>query len=366
MGFLFDAMCVMVISDKFNLLNFVFSNINEIMAEETFSELGKIEAVRQLFAGTGFEQNDNCILKIGKDAGSVINASVVMTEGIDFDFTYFPLKHLGYKSVIEATGEIYAAMAHPETLAVRLGISSRFDFGKIKELWEGMVSAARKHGYRSLSLDLLPSVNGLYICISATGTRANLTEKRRMQAKSMDLICISGNLGAAFMGMQILEKEKQKFLKRKTDRSQPDLSDHKIIIGEYLKPEINPSFVSQLEDAEIIPSYGYFVNRGLSDAVKRLVRDSGLGAKIYVERLPFASGTFDLGKQFDIDPISAAFNGGDDCRLLFTIPIGKHDRFRHDFQTFDIIGHLARPEVGAVLVTPEGVELPVTAQGWKK
>ena len=163
-----------------------------------------------------------------------------------------------------------------------------------------------------------------------------------------------------------LKKEKQKFLKRKTDRSQPDLSDHKIIIGEYLKPEINPSFVSQLEDAEIIPSYGYFVNRGLSDAVKRLVRDSGLGAKIYVERLPFASGTFDLGKQFDIDPISAAFNGGDDCRLLFTIPIGKHDRFRHDFQTFDIIGHLARPEVGAVLVTPEGVELPVTAQGWKK
>ena len=334
------------------------------MADETFSQIGKIEAVRQLFEGTGYSQNTHCTLHVAKDTGSVTNSSVMMTEGIDFDLTYFPLKHLGYKAVIEATGELYAAMSKPRTLAVRLGISSKIDLAKVRELWEGIVAASKKHGYTELSLDLLPSVNGLNIAISATGERLRLTEARRMPAKSMDLICVSGNLGAAFMGMQILEREKQKFLKRKTDRSQPDLSDHKLIVGEYLKPEINPSYVSQLEDAEIIPSYGYFVNRGLSDAVKRLVQDSGLGAKIYVERIPFASGTFELGKQFNIDPISAAFNGGDDCRLLFTIPIGKHDRFRHDFQTFDIIGHLAKPEVGASLVTPEGVELPITAQGW--
>ena len=335
------------------------------MAETTFSELGKVEAIRQLFENSGFSQNEHCSFKVGNGAGSIINSSIMMTEGIDFDLTYFPLKHLGYKAVIEATGEIYAAMAYPKTLSIRLGISAKIDFGKIRELWEGITAAAKKHGYCGLSLDLLPSVNGLNIGLSANGERSLLTEKRRMPAKSMDLICISGNLGAAFMGMQILEREKQKFMKRKTDRSQPDLSDHKLIIGEYLKPEINPSYVAQLEDAEIIPSYGYFVNRGLSDAVRKLVRDSGLGAKIYVERLPFASGTFDLGKQFGIDPISAAFNGGDDCRLLFTVPIGKHERFRHDFQTFDIIGHLARPDVGASLVTPEGVELPITAQGWK-
>lgn len=335
------------------------------MAEDTFSTLGKTEAIRQLYENSGFTQKDICSVKISKDTGSVISTSVMMTEGIDFDLTYFPLKHLGYKAVIEATGELYASMAYPETLAIRLGISSKIDFGKIRELWEGMTAAAKKHRYSEVSLDLLPSVNGLNIGISSCGKRLSLTEKRRMPAKSMDLICISGNLGAAFMGMQILEREKQKFLKRKTDRSQPDLSDHKLIIGEYLKPEINPDYVAQLEDAEIIPSYGYFVNRGLSDAIKKLVRDSGLGAKIYVERLPFASGTFDLGKEFDIDPISAAFNGGDDCRLLFTIPIGRHDLFRHDFQTFDIIGHLAKPEVGAALVTPEGVELPITAQGWK-
>ena len=224
----------------------------------------------------------------------------MMTEGIDFDLTYFPLKHLGYKAVIEATGELYAAMSYPKTLAVRLGISSKIDFGKIRELWEGITAAAKQHGYEELSLDLLPSVNGLNIGLSANGERRSLTEKRRMPAKSMDLICVSGSLGAAFMGMQILEREKQKFMKRKTDRSQPDLSDHRLLIGEYLKPELNPGYVAQLEEAEIIPSYGYFINRGLADAVKKLVRDSGLGAKVYVERLPFAGGTIDLGKQFII------------------------------------------------------------------
>jgi thiamine-monophosphate kinase len=115
-----------------------------------------------------------------------------------------------------------------------------------------------------------------------------------------------------------------------------------------------------------MPSYGYLVTRGLADAVKRLVRDSGLGAKIYVDKLPFAGKTFEVSKEFGIDPISAAINGGEDYRLLFTIPIGKHEKFRHDFQTFDIIGHLAKPEVGATIVTPDGVELPMKAQGWKE
>ena len=163
----------------------------------------------------------------------------------------------------------------------------------------------------------------------------------------------------------VLEREKQAFDRTADDRKQPELKEYSQFIGAYLKPELNPAVVSQMEESEIIPSFGYFVTRGLSDAVKRLVRDSGLGAKIYVDRIPFAGKTFDLGRKFNIDPISAALNGGDDFRLIYTVPIGKHDRFRHDFQTFDIIGHLARPDVGAVLVTPDGVELPLHAQGWK-
>ena len=286
-------------------------------------------------------------------------------EGIDFDLTYFPLKHLGYKCVTAVTGELYAEFSHPRTMDVRLGVSSKLDYKHIKEVWEGVVSAAREHGYKKVSLDLVPSPNGLAISVSANGETSLLTAKRRLGAKSMDLICISDNIGAAFLGFQVLEKEKRAFEKSGDAKAQPDLDEYKQLIGAYLKPQINPGYVGQMEEAEIIPSHGYLVTRGLADAVKRLVRDSGLGAKIYVDKLPFAGKTFELGKELNIDPISAALNGGEDYRLLFTIPIGKHDKFRHDFQTFDIIGHLAKPEVGAALVTPDGVELPMKAQGWQ-
>lgn len=334
------------------------------MAEENFTEMGRIEAIARLFEGTGYSPWDGCSFDAGRNGGIVHTASKVMLEGIDFDLVYFPLKHLGYKSVIAVTGELYAAMARPETLSVTLGLSSKLDFSQTKEIWEGIVTASKEHSISRLSLDLVPSKNGLCIAVSATGFTSGLTAKRRMPAKSMDLICISDNLGAAFMGMQVLEREKRKFSSSDGNGLQPDLNDYRHLVGAYLKPEINPAIVGQLEEAEIIPSYGYLVTRGLSDAVKRLVRDSGLGAKVYVDKIPFPGKMFDLGKEFNIDPVSAALNGGDDYRLMFTIPIGKHDRFRKDFQVYDIIGHLAKPEVGAVIVTPDGVEFPMKAQGW--
>jgi thiamine-monophosphate kinase len=250
-------------------------------------------------------------------------------------------------------------------LDIRIGISAKLDFSQIKEIWGGITTAAVEHGYQKVGLDLTPSPNGLYINVSSTGETSLLNAKRRPAAKSMDLICVSDNLGAAFMGFQVLERERRKFEKSGDAKAQPNLDEYKNLVGAYLKPQINAQILKQMEDAEIIPSHGYLVTRGLADAVKRLVRDSGLGAKIYVDKLPFAGKTFELGKELNIDPISAALNGGEDYRLLFTIPIGKHDKFRHDFQTFDVIGHLAKPEVGAALVTPDGLELPIKAQGWK-
>ncbi len=333
------------------------------MAEETFSDLGRVDAIAKLYEGTPYRPfRSSWFETSGKSyAGS---ASRTFLEGIDFDLIYFPLKHLGYKCVTAVTGELYAEMMHPRTLDIRLGISAKLDFKHIREIWEGIVTAAKEHGYGQVNLDLTPSPNGLAVSVSAMGECSLLTAKRRPAAKSMDLICISGNLGAAFMGFQVLEREKKAFEKSGNAKAEPNLEDYKHLVGAYLKPQINPNTVKMLEDAEIVPSYGYSVSRGLADAVRRLVRDSGLGAKIYVDKLPFAGKTFDLGRELDIDPISAALNGGEDYRLLFTIPIGKHDKFRHDFQTFDIIGHLAKPEVGAAVVTPDGVELPIKAQGW--
>ena len=334
------------------------------MAEETFSDLGRVEAIAKLYEGTPYKPYDSCWFETsGKSC--ITSHSRVFIEGIDFDLVYFPLKHLGYKCVTAVTGELYAEFSHPRTLDLRLGISAKLDFKHIKEVWEGAVAAAKEHGYSKVGLDLTPSPNGLTISVSSTGETSLLMAKRRPAAKSMDLICVSDNLGAAFMGFQILEREKRAFEQSGDVKAQPKLEEYKHLVGAYLKPQISPQAIKQMEDAEIVPSYGYLVNRGLADAVKRLVRDSGLGAKIYVDKLPFAGKTFDLGKELNIDPISAALNGGEDYRLLFTIPIGKHDKFRHDFQTFDIIGHLAKPEVGAAVVTPDGVELPVKAQGWK-
>ena len=333
------------------------------MAEERFSDLGRVEAIAKLYEGTGFKPWDNCSFETSGKA-VITSRSRTFLEGIDFDLVYFPLKHLGYKCVTAVTGEIYADFSHPTTLDVRLGISSKLDFKHIKELWEGIAAAAREHGYKNVSLDLNPSPNGLAVSIAAVGEKSLLTAKRRLAAKSMDLICISDNLGAAFLGLQVLEREKRAFEKSGDVKTQPNLDEYKNMVGAYLKPQVNPQIVKLMEEAEIIPSHGYLITRGLGDAVKRLVRDSGLGAKIYVDKLPFAGKTFDLCKELNIDPLSAAMNGGEDYRLLFTIPIGKHDKFRHDFQTLDIIGHLAKPEVGAAMVTPDGVELPVKAQGW--
>jgi len=334
------------------------------MAEETFSDLGRVEAIAKLYEGTGYKPFESSWFETSGKAYAT-SQSRTFIEGIDFDLVYFPLKHLGYKCVTAVTGELYAEFSHPRTMDVRLGISSKLDFKHIKELWDGVVTAAREHGYKKVNLDLLPSPNGLAISVSSMGETSLLMAKRRPAAKSMDLICVSDNLGAAFMGFQVLEREKRAFDKSGDVKAQPKLDDYRNLVGAYLKPSINPQTISLMEEAEIIPSFGYLVTRGLADAVKRLVRDSGLGAKIYVDKLPFAGKTFDLAKELDIDPMSAALNGGEDYRLLFTIPIGKHDKFRHDFQTFDIIGHLAKPEVGASLVTPDGVELPLKAQGWK-
>lgn len=338
-------------------------NTDNIMPETRFSDIGRVEAIKALFEGTPYKAFSDCYVETaGREY--VTNVSKVLLEGIDFNLVYFPLKHLGYKSVISVVGELYAQMSQPDTLSVVLGVSAKLDFSQIRELWSGMVSAAKEFAFRTVSLDLVPSRNGLTISVSAMGRTSLLTGKRRPAAKSKDLICVSGALGAAYLGMQVLEKELARFDEGEHENREKRLEQYKMLVGAYLKPEIPAGLVQQLEKAEIIPSQGYFITRGLADAVKRLSADTGLGAKIYADKMPFEGNTFQLGKELDIDPVSAAMNGGDDYKILFTVPIFQLEKFRRDFQTFDIIGHLAKPEVGSVLVTPDGAELPLRAQGW--
>lgn len=324
------------------------------MAEkQNFSDLGRVEAIKALFEGTGYLPFRDLSFE-AKAHETVLTASKVLLEGIDFNLVYFPLKHLGYKSVIAVTGELYAQLANPEILAVSLGISAKLDFPQISELWRGIVAAAREHGYVGVSLDLAPSKNGLSISLSATGRRSKAVTSRRPVPATKDLICVSGRLGAAYLGQQLLEREM-------TD----DLEKNRMLVGAFLRPELPCDAVTRMEKAGLLPSAGYFVTRGLSDAVLRLVRDTGLGAKIYAEKIPFEGNSFNVGKQLDIDPVSAAMNGGDDFQLLFTVPILSLETLRKEFPTFEIIGHLALEGVGSIFVLPTGAELPITAPGWK-
>lgn len=334
------------------------------MEKKNFSDIGKIEAIKLLFEESPFKQADGTSYLCGEKGGVIRTASKLWLEGIDFDLTYFPLKHLGYKSVVGTVGEIYASLARPQSISVRLGISAKLDLPQVSELWNGICTAAEEHHIKRADLDLVPSRNGLDISIVISGITSPEVAENRKSASSKDLICISGNVGASFLGMSLLEQEKKKFEEAGELTGQPDLEKYKMLVASYLKPEIDPDIVSQLGDSGIIPPYGYLVNRGLADAARRLNRDSGLGVKLYTDKIPFEGNSFEAGKKLNIDPVSAALKGGDDYRLMFVIPMSAYETFRHDFQTFSIIGHLAQPEVGTVLVTHEGVELPVHAQGW--
>lgn len=318
---------------------------------ETFAQLGRVEAIRQLFDNSGYAPFEEPLCFTPAAGESCVQIGALLLEGIDFNLVYFPLKHLGYKSVLAATGELYARLAVPRTLSIRLGISAKLDFEEIRQLWAGVLIAAREHGYSSLSLDLQPSRNGLSISVSAQGSVSEKAQKKA-QPRSKDLICVSGALGAAYLGQQVLEHKPEQ------------LEQYKMLVASYLKPELGSQAVVQMLDGGILPSAAYFVTRGLSDAVMRLTRDSGLGAKIYADKIPFEGGSFALGKELDIDPVSAAMNGGDDYRLMMVVPLADFEKFRTNFQTFDIIGHLAQSNVGSVLVTPEGLEHPLSAQGW--
>jgi len=318
--------------------------------QKTFADLGRVEAVRQLFEGSGYEPFGEPLFASAEGVGYFTTVSKTYLEGVDFDLVYFPLKHLGYKSVVGATGELYAVRANACTLSVTLGVSAKLDFEQVSELWSGVVSAAREFGYKSLGLELQPSKNGLAISIAATGSEP--AGVKRPKAQSMDLVCVSGRLGAAFLGQQVLEHKPE------------ELEKYKMMLAAYLKPELEPSLLAQLSEADVDPSFGYFITKGLSDAVLRLRRDSGLGVKIYADKIPFEGNSFSLSKELNIDPISAAMSGGDDYVVMFVIPSAQFDTFAREFKTFEVIGHLAKPEVGAVLVSPDGLEHPISAPGW--
>lgn len=325
------------------------------------SSIGKVNAINKLFEGTKYTNEPSVAFT---KRASKCHAHSVLLEGVDYDLVYTPLKHLGYKAVLSVIGEIYAKLHSPYSLSVKLGLSSRFCFEDIQELWKGILAASEEHGVEHLAIDLIPSVNGLCISLSAVGVQKEKIIASLPQSKNMDLICLTGDVGAAYMGLHVLEREKAAFIKSKEKEMKPQMGKYKYILESYLSPQIKPEILERFFEEKIYPAKGYFVTKGLGSAILQLTQDTGFGAKVYLERLPISSRTFAMAEEINMDAITAAMNGGDDYKFIFTIPIEKHEEMLRDFQDYDIIGHLAQPEVGAALVTPEGAEIPIHAQGF--
>ena len=330
------------------------------MGKESFSDIGKNAAISRLFEGSGFDPWEDLSFR-PEPKSSVLSFQKTFIEGTDFDLVYFPLKHLGYKCAAAVLGELSAARTAAKTVSAVLGVSSKLDFSEIREVWSGIAAAAKEFGAAKAGLDLVPSQNGLSISIAASGELSFEVSARTPSPASKDILCVSGRLGAAYLGLQVLERGKKSF---ESGSAQESLEKYKMFVGAYLKPEMDSDVPSRLLKEEIFPSAGVLVTRGLADAVKRLASRTGLGAKVYADKIPFEGNSFALGKELDIDPVSAAMNGGDDLKVLFAVPIMSFEKFHKEFPTFSAIGHLALPEAGTVLVTPEGAELPLRAQGW--
>ena len=319
-----------------------------------FSQIGHRAAVARLFEGSGYTNSPEIKIADG------IARHKLMAQGVDFDLVYNPLKHLGYKAVLNVLGEIYAAFHRPRALSLAVGVSSHFAFEDIAELWGGVLAAAKEHGIKELHLDLFPSINGLQISLMATGAQSRTVAGKIPAASSKDLICLSGNVGAAYMGQHVLEREKGAFLAAGEENAkQPDLSKYKYLLSQYLCPELPANVIDRFTKGGFYPTAGVFDCRGLAEAVNSLCEKTGFGAKLYLDRLPIATETFSMAAEVNIDAVTAAINGGDDYRLIYTIPLSRYEEFKREIQTFDVIGHLAHSDVGSVLVTPDGAELPL-------
>ena len=286
----------------------------------------------------------------------------LLLEGIHFNLIYSPLKHLGYKAVIRAISDIYAMNGDPEQLLVSLGISSRFSLEQVEEIYEGIYLACEKYNVDLAGGDTTSSLTGLTIGVTAVGKAGKDNIVKRSGAQPNDLICVTGDFGAAFMGLQLLERERKLFVKEKV--SQPDLSGYEYIIGRQLKPEIPVATIKELRSEGIKPSSMIDVTDGLASDLLHICRLSGTGCRIFYSKVPIDYETSKLAEEFNIDPMTPALNGGEDYEILFTVPLDLHERIKL-IKSVTVIGHMTAAGTSCSIVGDDGSEVDITSPGWK-
>lgn len=313
-------------------------------------------------------QNAGTIVGVGDDAAvldhfgkQVVISTDLLIEGVHFDLTYTPLKHLGYKSVVVNLSDIYAMNAQPEQFLLSIGVSNRFSVEAISELYEGVYLACERYGVDLVGGDTTSSTSGLIINGTAVGAVTPDEYVTRSTAKEGDLLCVSGDLGAAFLALQLLEREKKIYLE--TPGVQPDLENQTYVLQRLLKPEARKEIIAFLANQEIVPTAMMDVSDGLSSDVLHICKESNVGCVIYEEKIPIANDTSQLAFKLGIDQTTCALHGGEDYELLFTIRQEDYDKIVLS-EDISVIGYITTVEEGTFLQTKSGNKHTLKAQGW--
>ena len=306
--------------------------------------------------------DDAAVIASGRDGATLISTDTLL-EGIDFDLTYFPMKHLGYKAVVVGASDILAMNAIPEQIMISIGVSAKLPVEALQDLYEGIDFACKELGVDLVGGDTTASMTGLVINITTIGHAKRKALSYRSGAQFNDLICLTGNLGAAYMGLQLLEREKR--VLSDVQNPEPQFEGYEYLLQQYLKPRARKDIVEALAEEGIVPTSMIDISDGLASEVLQICKASKCGARIYLDRIPIAKQTTALAEQMNIDPVVAALNGGNDYELLFTVPLAMQEQVMR-LGMVDVVGHITRESTGAYLVTPDGSDIRLRAQGFKE
>ncbi|MCK9167475.1 MAG: thiamine-phosphate kinase [Bacteroidales bacterium] len=331
------------------------------------SELGEFGLIERLTRDVKI-QNDTTELGVGDDC-AVINpdgkrvliTTDLLIEDVHFDLTYSPLKHLGYKAIAVNLSDIAAMMGLPQQVTVSVALSSRFTVEAIEEVYSGMKLCCRKYGVDLVGGDTTTSTTGLLISVTAVGLAGENCYIRRSTAQKGDLVCLTGNVGAAYMGLLLLQREKLAW--KANPNLQPDLEGHDYILERFLKPEPRLDIVQLLQKNALQPTSMIDVSDGVASEILHICRSSAVGCALYEEKIPIDPATALMAGVFNINPVTAAMNGGEDYELLFTIPQDAYPVLAQ-LKQISIIGHITDKNSGVNLITHDNVSVPVEAQGW--
>lgn len=329
--------------------------------------LGEFGLIRELTKSVKIK-NDSTLKGVGDDAAVLdyngklqLVTTDLLLEGIHFDLTYVPLKHLGYKSAVVNFSDIYAMNGTPKQITVSIGVSKRFTVEHIRQLYDGIKLACEVYGVDLVGGDTSPSVTGLIISVTCIGEGERGKVVYRDGAKENDLICVSGDLGAAYMGLQLLERERVASAGMKDFN--PDFGGKEYILERQLKPEARKDIIAILTEKGILPTAMMDISDGLSSELLHICTQSHTGCRIYEERIPIDYQTAAMAAELNMNLVTAALNGGEDYELLFTAPLEMHEKLQ-EIDGIRIIGHITKPELGCAMITRDGNELELQAQGW--